>query len=59
MEGSENIQQNVWSEVEECLADFEGESESSSLAKGMKDVHEKIKGKEKKINLPKDTCGML
>jgi hypothetical protein len=58
IESSVDIQQNVWSEVNACLADFEGESESSSLPKGMKGVKKQIKGEEKKINLPKTACGV-
>ena len=57
--GSEDIQQDVWNEVNACLTDFDGESESSSLPKGMKTVNLQIKGKEKKIKLPKTTCGII
>jgi hypothetical protein len=57
--GSEDIQQNVWNEVNAYLTDFDGESDSSSLPKGMKTVNQQIKGKEKKIKLPKTTCGII
>ncbi len=57
--GSEEIQQNVWNEVNACLTDFDGESESSSLPKGMKTVNQQIKGEEKKIRLPKTASGVI
>jgi hypothetical protein len=59
IESSENIQQNVWNEVNACLTDFDGESESSSLPKGMKAVSQRMKGEEKKIKLPKTACGII
>jgi hypothetical protein len=58
IESSEDVQQNVWNEVDACLTDFEGESESSSLPKGLKDVKKQFKGAEKKIKLPKTACGV-
>jgi hypothetical protein len=59
IESSEDIQQNVWNEVNACLTDFDGESESSSLPKGMKRVKEQVKGREKNIKLPKTACGII
>jgi hypothetical protein len=59
IESSEDIQQNVWNEVNACLTDFDGESESSSLPKGMKAVNKQMKGEEKKIKLPKTACGIV
>ena len=59
IESSEDRQQNVWNEVNACLTDFDGESESSSLPKGMKAVNKKMKGEEKKIKLPKTACGVI
>jgi hypothetical protein len=59
IESSEDIQQNVWNEVNACLTDFDGESESSSLPKGMKAVNKQMKGEEKKIKLPKTACGVI
>jgi hypothetical protein len=59
IESSEDIQQNVWNEVNACLTDFDGESESSSLPKGMKAANKLIKGQEKKIKLPKTACGII
>jgi hypothetical protein len=59
IESSEDIQQNVWNEVNACLTDFDGESESSSLPKGMKAVNKQMKGEEKKIKLPKTACGII
>ena len=59
IESSEDIQQNVWNEVNACLANFDGESKSSSLPKGMKAVNQRMKGEEKKIKLPKTACGVI
>jgi len=58
IESAEDIQQNVWNEVNACLSDFDGQSESSSLPKGMKGVKKQLKGEEKKIKLPKTACGV-
>jgi hypothetical protein len=59
IESDEDIQHDVWNEVDACLSSYEAESESSSLPKGMKAVNKQMKGEEKKIKLPKTTCGII